>query len=70
MHMQFENQALCFQAPEKTGTCKKSKINMEGHIITPLNGAALFAQQDMDRQEKEMPKEAKKKSNMDLVLAR
>ena len=39
-------------------------------FITPLNGVALFSQQDMERQEKEMAKEAKKKSKMDLVLAR
>jgi len=34
----LKNQALCCQASEKTGTCKKHKINMEGHVITPLNG--------------------------------
>ena len=38
-----ENQALCRQLAEKTGTCKKHKINTEGRIITPLDGAALFS---------------------------
>src|SRR6266481_4390235 len=43
---------------------------MEGHVITPLNGAALFAQQDAERQEKEVAEEAKKKTKTDAVLAR
>ncbi len=67
----FENQELhCLQGAEKTGMGKKCKINMEGHIITPLNGVALFAQQDTECWEKEVADEAKKKSKMDAVLAK
>ncbi len=42
----LENQELHHQAAQKTGMCKKCKINMEGCIITLLNGVALFSQQD------------------------
>src|SRR6266481_4176204 len=49
---------------------QEAQDNTEGHIITPLNGAALFAQQDTERREKEVADEAKKKSKMDAVLAR
>ena len=38
-----ENLALRRQLAEKTGTHKKRKINTEGHIITPLDGTALFS---------------------------
>ena len=44
----LENQELCCQLTEKTRTCKKCKINMEGCIITPLDSVALFVQQDAD----------------------
>ena len=40
----LKNQELHHQLAEKTGTCKKHKINTEGHIITPLDGVALFVQ--------------------------
>jgi len=40
----LKNQELCHQIVEKTGMCKKHKINMEGCIITSLNGVALFVQ--------------------------
>ena len=67
----FENQELCrLQGAEKTGMGKKRKINMEGCIITPLNDAALFAQQDTECWEKEAANEAKKKSKTDAMLAR
>jgi len=66
----LENQELCHMAAEKTGMCKKRKVNTEGCIITPLNGAALFAQQDTECREKEVAEEAKKKSKTDAMLAR
>ena len=43
---------------------------MEGCIITPLNGVALFAQQDTEHQVKETADEAKKKSKTDAVQLR
>ena len=48
----LNNQALCSQALEKTGMHKKCKINMEGHVITPLNVVVLFSQQHVEHQEK------------------
>ena len=66
----FKNQDLHHQLAEKTRTCKKCKINMEGCIITPLEGAALFSQQDADHQEKQAAEEAKKKSKTDTILLR
>ena len=65
-----ENQALRCQLAEKTGTRKKRKINTEGHIITPLNGAALFAQQDAEHQEKQANEDAKQKSKTDTIHSR
>ena len=59
-----ENLALHHQLAEKTGTRKKHKINTEGCIITPLNGAALFAQQDAERQEKQANEEAKDRKSV------
>ena len=49
---------------------KKCKINMEGHIITPLNGAALFAQQDAEHKEKQANEDAKQKSKTDAIRSR
>ena len=66
----LENQELCHQLAEKTGMHKKCKINTEGHVITPLDGVVLFAQQDVECQKKEVDKEAKKKSKMDAILLR
>ena len=65
-----ENLALCRQLAEKTGMCKKRKINTEGRIITPLDGAALFAQQDVERHEKQANEDAKQKSKMDTIHSR
>src|SRR6266481_5166963 len=66
----LKNQELHHQAMEKTGMCKKCKINMEGCVITPLNGAVLFAQQDAECWEKEAAEEVKKKTKTDAVLVR
>ena len=43
---------------------------MEGHIITPLDGAVLFAQQDAEHQEKQANEEAKQKSKTDAICLR
>ena len=43
---------------------------MEGHIITPLDGAALFALQDVEHQEKQANEEAKQKSKTDTICLR
>ena len=43
---------------------------MEGCVITPLDGAVLFAQQDAECQKKEADEEAKKKSKTDAILLR
>ena len=64
----LKNQELCHQLAEKTGTCRKGKINMEGCIITP--SVALFMQQDTVRWAKETADEAKKKSKIDTVQLR
>ena len=69
----LENQELHHghrQLAEKTRRRMKSKINMEGCIITPLNGAALFAQQDAERQEKQANEDTKQKSKMDAIRSR
>ena len=65
-----ENQGLHRQLAEKTGMRKKRKINMEGCIITPLDGAVLFAQQDAECQEKQVDAEAKLKSKTDAIRSR
>ena len=65
-----ENLALRRQLVEKTRTRKKCKINTEGCIITPLDGAALFAQQDAERQEKQANEDAKQKSKTDAIRSR
>ena len=49
---------------------KKCKINMEGHIITPLDGVVLFVQQDVECREKEADEEAKQKSKTDTMHLR
>ena len=66
----LENQELHRWLAEKTGTRKKCKINMEGCVITPLNCAVLFAQQDAECQKKEADEEVKKKSKTDAILSR
>ena len=66
----LENQELCRRLAGKTGTCKKRKINMEGCVITPLNGVVLFAQQDAEFQKKEADEEVKKKSKTDAIISR
>ena len=66
----LENQELHHQLAEKTGTCKKHKMNTEGHVITPLDGVVLFAQQDVEHQKKAADEEVKKKSKMDAILSR
>jgi len=66
----LKNHELCHQLAEKTGTCKKCKINTEGHVITHLNGVALFVRQDMEHRVQEVAEKAKKKSKTDTVLAR
>ena len=65
-----ENLGLRRQLAEKTGTCKKHKIKMEGRIITPLDGAALFAQQDAECQEKQANEDPKQKSKTDTIHSR
>ena len=60
----LKNQGLCHQLAAKTGMCKKHKINIEGHIITPLDGVVLLAQQDVERQEEEVAEEASCKAEL------
>ena len=66
----LEKQELHCQLAEKTRTHKKCKINMEGHIITPLDSVVLFAQQDAEHWKKEVDEEAKQKSKTDAILSR
>ena len=63
----LKTQELHCQLAEKTGTCKKCKINMEGCVI---DSVALFVQQDTECWVKEMADESKKNSKTDAVQSR